>query len=80
MILLWGNNYYASQDKMGNITIVRNSDNASCFLQGDEALEFERQYAILKTIEYPSGCFQTHESHVDACLNAYDDVMTIDKR
>lgn len=80
MILLWGNNYYASQDKMGNITIVRNSDNASCFLQGDEGLEFERDYVILNTIAYPSGCFQTYESHVDACLNAYDDVMTIDKR
>lgn len=74
-MLLNGNKYSAKEDRMGNVTILRKSDMKSCFLQGDDAVEFLDNHRILDAIEYPSGNFKTLAEHIDACLDAYDDVL-----
>lgn len=74
-----GNHYSAIQDQTGNITITRKRDMASCYLQGDDAVEFIDNHRILDAIEYPSGPFKTQAEHVDACLDAYDEVMEVAK-
>lgn len=70
-----GNHYSAKSDRYGNITILRKSDMKTVYLQGDDAIEFEDNHRILDAIEYPSGPFQTSAEHVDACLDAYDEIM-----
>ena len=70
-----GNKFSAIQDRIGNWTITRLSDGASVYLQGDDAIEFSDNHRILDAITYPSGPFKTYEGHVDACLDAYTDVM-----
>ena len=70
-----GNRYSAVEDRMGNVTILRKSDMKTVYLQGDDAVEFLDNHRILDAIEYPSGPFQTAAEHVDACLDAYDEVM-----
>lgn len=70
-----GNKYSAVRDRMGNVTIIRKSDGASCYLQGDDATEFVDNHRILEAIEYPSGPFKTSAEHVDACLDEYSVVM-----
>ncbi len=70
-----GNHYSAVEDRMGNVTILRKSDMATVYLQGDDAVEFLDNHRILYAIEYPSGPFKTSAEHVDACLDAYDEVM-----
>lgn len=67
-----GNRYSATEDRMGNVTIRRKSDGATCYLQGDDATEFLGNHRILDAIEYPSGPFKTARQHVDACLSEYD--------
>jgi hypothetical protein len=59
------------------ITIVRLSDNATVFLQGDEEGELERQLGALDHIEYPFGPFSDYESHLDVVLDQYDSVMEV---
>ena len=76
MFNLAGNKYAAEQDRWGNIEITRKRDGASCYLQGDDAIEFEDHHRIPHGITYPSGPFRTYEEHVDACLDAYDAVMS----
>jgi hypothetical protein len=70
-----GNHYSAREDRMGNVTILRKSDMKTVYLQGDDAIEFVDNHRILDAIEYPSGPFKTLAEHVDACLDAYDEVM-----
>jgi len=70
-----GNKYSAKSDRFGNVLILRKFDMATVYLQGDDAIEFEDNHRILQAIEYPSGPFKTLEEHVDACLDAYDEVM-----
>jgi len=72
---LSGNKYSAKEDRMGNVLITRKADGATCYLQGDDAIEFLDNHRILDAIEYPSGPFKTSAEHVDACLDAYDAVM-----
>jgi hypothetical protein len=72
-----GNNYGAIVDHFGFITIVRKSDGADVLLQGDDALYLREALAQLDTIEYPSGPFQTYESHLDVVLDQYDTVLTV---
>jgi hypothetical protein len=60
---------------MGSVTILRKSDMKTVCLQGDDATEFVDNHRILDAIEYPSGPFKTLAEHVDACLDAYDEVM-----
>lgn len=72
-----GNHYSAATDRMGNVTITRLADMASCYLQGDDAVEFADNHRVLDAIEYPSGPFRTYEEHVDACLGQYDEIMTV---
>ena len=72
-----GNKYKAV---IGNIgaTITRKSDNAEVFMQGDDRDEIESQMdALDATAEkgYPIGPFKSYEQHIDAILDAYDDVM-----
>ena len=74
---LLGNKYSAIEDGQGNITITRKVDGATCYLQGDDAIEFMDNHRILDAIEYPSGPFKTPAEHVDACLDAYDEVMAV---
>ena len=74
-MILNGNHYSAKSDSFGNVTILRKSDLATVYLQGDEAVEFVDNHRILDAIEYPSGPFTTQAEHVDACLDAYDEVM-----
>jgi hypothetical protein len=71
-----GHKYSAKEDRMGNVTILRKSDGASCYLQGDDAIEFLDNHRILDAIDYPSGPFKTAADHVDACLDQYDSVMS----
>ena len=71
-----GNHYSAKTDRFGNVTILRKSDLATVYLQGDDAVEFLDNHRILEAIEYPSGPFKTSAEHVDACLDAYDEVMS----
>lgn len=47
------------------------------FLQGDDAVEFINNHRSLGAIDYPSGPFATAAEHVDACLNQYDEVMSV---
>ena len=70
-----GNKYSAREDRIGNVLILRKTDMASCYLQGDDAVEFLDNHRILDAIDYPSGPFKTLADHVDACLDAYDSVM-----
>jgi hypothetical protein len=70
-----GNHYSSKSDRFGNVTITRKSDLATVYLQGDEAVEFDDNHRILDAIDYPSGPFNTLAEHVDACLDAYDEVM-----
>ena len=73
-----GNKFSATRDRMGNWTITRLSDMASVYLQGDDAVEFTDNHRILDAIEYPSGPFKTAAEHIDACLDAYETIMTKD--
>lgn len=75
-MILNGNHYSAKSDRFGNVTILRKRDLATVYLQGDEAIEFLDNHRILDAIEYPSGPFVTQADHVDACLDAYDAVMS----
>jgi hypothetical protein len=75
-MILNGNHYSAKSDRFGNVTILRKSDLKTVYLQGDEATEFMDNHRILDAIEYPSGPFATQEQHVDACLDAYSEVMS----
>jgi hypothetical protein len=70
-----GSRFSATQDRIGNWTIIRVSDGASCYLQGDDAIEFSDNHRILDAIEYPSGPFQTLAEHIDASLSEYETVM-----
>ena len=70
-----GNHFSAIEDRLGNWTITRFSDNASVYLQGDDAVEFADNHRILDAISYPSGPFKTYEEHVDACLLYYTVLM-----
>ena len=74
-MILNGNHYSAKTDGLGNVTILRKSDLASIYLQGDDAIEFVDNHRILDAIEYPSGPFQTAAEHVDACLDQYDEAI-----
>jgi len=65
---------------IGNIgaTLTRKSDGKSIFAQGDDAIELESQMdALDATAErgYPVGPFTSYEQHIDAILDAYDDVL-----
>jgi len=73
---LIGNKYTAREDRLGNITITRKTDGATCLLQGDDAIEFIDNHRILGAIDYPSGPFRTPQEHVDACLDMYDGVLS----
>lgn len=70
-----GNRYSAVEDRMGNVTILRKSDMKTVYLQGDDAVEFLDNHRILDALDYPQGPFRTAAEHVDACLDAYDEVM-----
>ena len=73
-----GHKYSVKTDRFGNAEIVRLRDNASVYLQGDDAVEIESQMDALEaTAEngYPIGPFADFESHLDAILDAYDDVL-----
>lgn len=70
-----GNHYSAKEDRMGNVLITRKSDLKTVYLQGDDAVEFLDNHRILDAIEYPNNLFKTGAEHVDACLDAYDDVL-----
>jgi hypothetical protein len=72
-----GNKFSAVEDRMGNWTITRLSDGANAYLQGDDAVEFADNHRILGAIEYPSGPFKTAEEHIDACLDAYEAILTV---
>lgn len=74
---LIGNKYTAKEDRSGSITIRRKADGATCYLQGDDAIEFIDNHRILDAIEYPSGPFKTSTEHVDACLDQYDAVLEV---
>jgi hypothetical protein len=76
-MILHGNSYTATEDHMGNVTIRRKSDGATCYLQGDDATEFVDNHRILDAIEYPSGLFKTSAEHIDACLDSYDEVLEV---
>ncbi len=65
---------------IGNIgaTIMRKSDKATVFMQGDDRDEMESQMdALDATAEkgYPVGPFKSYAEHIDAILDAYDDVL-----
>lgn len=79
-----GNHYTAEVNRFGHVTIKRLADNASVYLQGDDAIEFCTEYARFlgwnydgESIVYPSGPFQTEAEHIDACLDQYDGVMEV---
>jgi hypothetical protein len=75
-----GNHYSAKQDRQGNWTITRLFDMASCYLQGDDAIEFTDNHRILDAMEYPNKLFRTAAEHIDACLDAYDNVLQPENR
>jgi len=64
-----GNKFGAIVDRSGSITIVRKSDGATAFLQGDDTLDLHESLAKMDSIEYPIGPFQTYEQHLDAVLD-----------
>jgi len=70
-----GNRYSAKEGRFGTVLILRKSDMATVFLQGDDAIEFLDNHKILDAMEYPCGPFKTLAEHVDACLDQYDVVM-----
>jgi len=72
---LSGNRYSAVEDRIGNILVTRKIDGATCYLQGDDAIEFIDNHRILDAIAYPSGPFKTSQEHVDVCLDAFDEIM-----
>lgn len=74
-----GNHYSAVEDRMGNVIITRKRDMASVYLHGDDAVEFIDNHRVLQAIDYPSGPFKTQAEHIDACLDAYDEVIEEDK-
>lgn len=76
METLAGNKYVAKEDRMGHVTITRKTDGASVYLQGDDAVEFLDNHRILGTDTYPNHLFKTLADHVDACLDAYDHILT----
>ena len=43
-----------------------------CFLQGDDALEFEKTLEELEKIEFPSGCFKSYEHLLSVNIDQYD--------
>ena len=68
---LVGNKYSAVQDRLGNWTITRYADNATCYLQGDDSVSFEDEYRglspwTLQRIRYPFGPHKTAEDHIDS--------------
>jgi hypothetical protein len=77
-MLTTGHKYSVRTDRFGNAVIAQLSDNASVYLQGDDAVEVESQLDALDATAaggYPIGPFQDYESHLDAILSAYDDVL-----
>ena len=70
-----GNKFGAIVDRCGFITIVRISDGANCFLQGDDTLDLQESLLKMDSIDYPTGPFQTYEQHLDAVLDQYETIM-----
>jgi hypothetical protein len=70
-----GNVYKLDTDVIGNITITRRHDGASCFLQGDDTNELYLSLDALDNTVYPSGPFKNYKAHLDAVLDAYESVI-----
>jgi len=70
-----GNKFAAIVDRMGRITVVRKSDGADVFLQGDDTLDLHKSLLKMESIEYPIGPFQTYEEHLDVVLDQYETIM-----
>ena len=70
-----GNVYTAKDDRWGNVTITRQHDSASCFLQGQDAEELLKDIEQFEAFEYPIGPFQNFAQQLDAFLDQYESII-----
>ncbi len=75
-----GNRYNASEDKMGNITLVDNITKKSVYFQGDDADIFREKWETISAIwaveEEDTKRFASYEEHFDAIADDYFEVMS----
>jgi hypothetical protein len=64
---------YTYQEHYPNCYSLHRPDGTDfCFLQGDDAREFEKTLEELDKIEFPSGCFKTYEHLLSVNIDQYD--------
>lgn len=66
------NLYFYSETNFGAYILHRPTGQEIVFLQGDDALAFEKELEKLAKIEFPIGCFENSDQLLSTIINQYD--------
>lgn len=66
------NLYFYTETNFGAYILHRPTGYEIAFLQGDDALIFEKELEKLEKIEFPIGCFQSSDQLLSTIIDQYD--------